>query len=96
MVFRRKGNGRRRRRRPAWPLGRILLWAVLIVQGLWIAGFVWSTGGLVPPGLSLGGRSAEGEAGWTREKQSELQELEIQKMIHEKGSQGDSPSPPSP
>ncbi len=65
---------------PSWlPSGAILLWSVVVLQALWLAGFIWSAGTPVPPAWTQ----------WVSEiRQQRVDENEIQNLLLKRGSQG--------
>ncbi|MBN1868632.1 hypothetical protein JW916_15225 [Candidatus Sumerlaeota bacterium] len=82
--------------RRVFSVGRLLLWIVLIVETLWLGGFIWSTGSWIPPGLRGGlqgdgrGATPDRSAGWSQEKQDQLDELQIQQILQSEGAEGES------
>lgn len=78
-----KGGGR-----PVWrPSVSVILWCVVVLQAIWLAGFMWSTGSPLPPA-------------WTRwasgVRQQRADENEIQDLLLKKGSQGPAVSNTAP
>lgn len=95
VTKRRKPVRKRRASRRQFPF-QAMLWALLLIETLWLAAFVWSTGSFVPQGLSLGPlqTSASEQPGWNPEKQRTLEDLQIQKMLAVQGSRGNSEKAP--
>ena len=84
--------------RPAFAPVRLLLWFLVIVETVWIAGFIWATGTWFPP-MQIGsrGRTTTGSrTTWTERKQEELDDLQVQELLARKASRGNSTEPPSP
>jgi hypothetical protein len=79
-------------------LRRLFFWTILLVETIWLAGFIWSTGSWIPAGLT--GQhpvtALDQTPVWNQTKQDSLDELQIQKLLQREGSQGQSPTAPSP
>lgn len=94
----RKASAQRR----IWP--QALLWALLAIETLWLAAFMLASGSPLPPVAErwLAGR-APGPNRWTpaqerrlETSEEQLTELQLQKLLAEKGSQGPATAPVPP
>ena len=79
-------------RKSRFPFGLLALWAVLVLETLWLAGFIWSTRSVVPEAFRHWPPGGESR-GWNRAKQENLEkhreeatQLELEKLLSEKGS----------
>ena len=101
MWKRRTGRGRRApAARQVWP--RVLLWALLAIETIWLGAFMLSNGSPLPPlaerwlarpGAGPSGRSPAQERR-LEARQDEATELELRHLLATKGSQGPVESPP--
>jgi len=78
-----------RRKKTGFPFGAVLLWLVLIVQTIWLVGFMWSTRSLLPRAFSEWTRDADA-AVWDASRQDNLEyyedmaeEMRLRKMLIE-------------
>lgn len=79
------------------PVGLLALWTVLLLETLWLAGFMWSTRSVLPEVFRQWPPGAK-PPGWNRAKQENLEvhrdevtQLELEKLLTEKGSRAPKP-----
>jgi len=90
-------TGKSRRRRDIRYVVRLLFWAILIFETLWLAGFIVSTGSWLPPGLGgLGGRADQVRSLWTDRQEEKADQERIEDLLGTLGSRGASDEPPPP
>ncbi len=90
MAARRKKTVRKRKKSGGGFPFRAILLILLVVETVWLAAFIWGTGSFIPQGID---NSSNQKAGWNQDKQRELEDLELQKMLAVHGSRGDSEAP---
>ncbi len=77
---------KRSRKRP-FPLGKTFLWTVLVLQSIWLAAFIWSTGSPLPQGVKE----------WASDRRQEkIDDEKIQEMLDRQGSKGPDNLPDTP
>lgn len=92
-----KRTARSRRRRVIRYLARLLFWAILILETLWLAGFIVSTGSWLPPGArGLTGHTDRVRSVWTDRREEKADQERIERLLESSGSRGASDEPPPP
>jgi len=79
--------------RPGFRLGLLLLWALLIVESIWLAAFIWATGSLIPPGMAVRRRDLGAALQGSQEERKADESL--RQMLLKKGSRGPRQAPPA-
>jgi hypothetical protein len=66
---------------------------LVIVEGVWLAAFIWATGSFLPPGLT---RAKPVEGVLQGSRQERLDDQKLREMLVRKASRGTAEVPPTP
>ena len=76
---------------------RLFVLGVIVVEALWLAGFIRATGSWLPPGLVSGfGQDRARREVWDSRKERRLGDLLIEQAVAREGSRGVSEKPEEP